>query len=333
MKKILSVFMLTAAFAGCSYFQTKPVKLEGLAQGTYYSITYYDKQNQQLGVEIDSLLQAFDLTASVYVPNSLISKINHNQPHELNQVFKDIFMKGQEVSRKTNGAFDMTVMPLVNVWGFGFQNREDVTQTMVDSLLAFVGYEHVRVSDNQVIKDDSRVMIDFNAIAQGFSVDLIASFLEQKGIHNYLIDIGGEVFAKGHKPGGEFWRVGIEKPTQHKDDARTLKAVLTLKNKALATSGSYRKYYEKNGMRYSHTINPQTGYPVNHSLLSVSVMAEDCMSADAYATAFMVMGLEKARDFLKENPELEAYFIYATPDGKISTWMTAGIRLYLDQEL
>jgi len=327
MKNLFALSFILIGLMSCRNIITpEPVKLQGEAQGTYYAITYYDSEERNFAQEIDSLLTYFDQVASVYEPNSIISKVNKNQPYELNDIFLEIYKEGMEVSRKTGGKFDMTVMPLVNAWGFGFETRQKLDSAQVDSLLKFVGYEKIRLKNEELIKDVPGIRLDFNSIAQGYSVDWLADFLESKGIENYLVDVGGEVFASGKKPGGDFWKVGIEKPARNKSDAREIKDVVALKDKALATSGSYRKYYEENGVRYSHTINPETGYPVKHSLLSASVLADKAVTADAYATAFMVMGLEESKDFINKNPDLEAYFIYSDRDGELKTHYTQGVR-------
>ncbi|MCF8231086.1 MAG: FAD:protein FMN transferase [Bacteroidales bacterium] len=327
MKKIAIISLMLMGLASCKgLFTSDPVRFKGEAQGTYYAITYYDDEQRDFSEEIDSLLTEFDKTASVYVPNSIISKVNKNKPYTLNEIFLDIYKKGMEVARQTDGKFDMTVMPLVNAWGFGFETRKKVDTATIDSIMQFVGYEKIQLQDGQLVKEDPRVQLDFNSIAQGYSVDWVADFLESKGIEDYLVDIGGEVYAKGKKPGAEFWRVGIEKPAKDKHAAREIKDVIALKDKAMATSGSYRKYYEKDGVKYSHTINPQTGFPVKHSMLSASVVADDAVTADAYATAFMVMGLEESKKFINKKPGLEGYFIYSDRDGKLKTYFTSRVR-------
>lgn len=322
---------MAVVFVSCN--SSQKVSITGEAQGTYYAITYYDEQGRNLQPEIDSLLKSFDMVASMWVENSIISKVNREDTSvELNNIFIEIFKESLEVSEKTGGAFDFTVGPLINAWGFGFRNQMEMDQHIVDSLLRFVGFEKVKLLDGKIIKEDPRIQFDFNAIAQGYSVDLIADFLRSKGIHRFLVDVGGEVYAEGNKPGGEQWKVGIEKPAEDKNTQRELQAVVFLRNKALATSGSYRKFYVKDGVKYSHTINPETGYPVQHSLLSATVLADDCMTADAYATAFMVMGLEKTKEFLKETKtNLEAYLIYADEEGENQTFLTSGMRKIMYQ--
>ncbi|MBN2614471.1 MAG: FAD:protein FMN transferase [Bacteroidales bacterium] len=323
---LVMLSVMAVSFSGCAPDNEHRVNLKGSAQGTYYNITYYDAQNRNFHAQIDSILNAFDMSCSLWKPNSVISRVNRDDSTVvLDSNFIGNFNYSQEVSRATNGAFDMTVGPEVEVWGFGFENRENVTQHMVDSLKQFVGYQKIKIVDGKVIKADPRMQIDFNGIAQGYSDDVVARYLKSKGIENYLIDIGGEVVGHGRKPDGP-WRVGIEKPAADADSPRTVKAVIALNNMSVATSGSYRKYYIKNGIRYSHTIDPATGYPVQHSLLSVSVLTNNTALADAYATAFMVMGYPKSRAFVESHPSMEAFFIWSGKDGKFHSYATAGFK-------
>ena len=330
---LLLVVIITINYS-CNHVE-KPQKIMfgGEIQGTYYAVTYFEKDSVSYQREIDSLLKDFNNTASLWVENSILSRVNRNETDVvLNDHFIDLFKLSKKVSENTGGAFDITVGPLINAWGFGFSDRIKVDKHIIDSLLPLINFKAVSLSEGKIIKDNLGIKFDFNAIAQGYSVDLVAGFLQSKGINNYIVDIGGEVVANGKKPDGSLWKVGIEKPTETKDSKRTLKAVVTLENKSLATSGSYRKYYEEDGVRYSHTINPKTGYPVTHSLLSVSVLAENATMADAYATTFMVMGLEESKKFLKENQELEAYFIYSEKN-ILKTYCTKGLQEILKEEI
>jgi len=312
--------------------EMKIVKMGGETQGTYYAVTCLVADSSNLQHGIDSLLLRFDSSASVYKPNSIISRLNANDSTvRADSTFAFVFRRAMEVSEATDGAFDITVGPLVNAWGFGFTDRMKVDQHVVDSLMPLVGYRKVSLVDGKLVKSDPRIRLDYNAIAQGYAVDLVAAFLESKGITSYLIDIGGEVVGKGTKPGGEQWNVGIEMPARDADAAREVEAVVSLKDMALSTSGNYRKYYEENGVRYSHTIDPATGYPVKHPLLSVSVLAPDCVTADAYATAFMVMGLEKAKQYLAGHKGLDAYFISSGANGKMEIFYTEGFRAILQK--
>lgn len=326
-KSIWLLFLATFLFS-CTppNRETKKIRFVGEAQGTYYAVTYFSNDTLVKQAEVDSLLRAFDLSASVWVDESVISRINRNDPAaEPDKYFVEIFKLAKRISRKTGGAFDITVGPLVEAWGFGLKNRENMNREKVDSLLPLIGFEKVKLENGRIIKSNPKIRIDYNAIAQGYSVDVLGGFLENRGIENYLVDIGGEVLAKGTKPDDQRWIVGIEKPTEEADSNRELRATIEIKNRAVATSGSYRKFYEIDGVKYSHTIDPHSGYPVQHSLLSATVVSDSAAIADAWATAFMVMGLEKARIFLDKHPDMEAYFIYSDSAGNYQSWMTESL--------
>lgn len=322
------LFLLLVISFGCSQQPKEPIRLLGEAQGTYYSIIYFDNEQRDFQFEIDSILKDFDQSVSLWVPNSILSKINQNDKTvRPDKYFIDNFNLSIEIAEKTDGNFDLTVGSLVRAWGFGFDAEKKVDKKIIDSILQFTGFEKVRLENGEVVRDDYRTTFDFNAVAQGYSVDLIGDFLEKNGIKNYLVDIGGEVSAKGEKPNGQKWKIGIEKPAENQTDERNLKVIVEIKDKSIATSGNYRKFYEENGIRYSHTINPKTGYPVQHSLLSASVMADDAATADAYATAFMVMGLEDAKQFTMQQSNLDAFFIYSSGnDGEYKTFATPGFQ-------
>jgi len=310
-----------------------PVRFGGEAQGTYYAITYFDADSRNFHTQIDSLLHRFDSSASTYMPTSIISMVNNNDTTvRTDSIFNIIFRKSMEISANTGGAFDITVGPLVNAWGFGFTSHIKVNQHVIDSLLPLVSYKLVHLEGNRVYKDKPGIKLDYNAIAQGFSVDEIGRFLQLKGIEDYLVDVGGEVLGKGKKPDGSSWNVGVEKPAANADDPQALKAVVKLKDMALSTSGNYRKYYEENGVRYAHTIDPKTGYPVQHSLLNASVLAPDCMTADGYATAFMVMGLERSKAFLMQHPELQVYFIISGSKGEMLIYISPGFKQIVEEQ-
>lgn len=292
----------------------KPQKtiITGEAQGTYYQVTYIDGSNRNFSKEIDSLLRTFDHSVSLWDDSSIISRINRNEKGvKLDSIFRVIFTKSMEVAKRTEGAFNPCVGPLVKAWGFHRKQGKLPDSVLIAELLKHIDYQKIWLRGDSIVKSDTNIELDFNAIAQGYSADLVASFLRKKGISSYLVDIGGEVVAGDMKPDGSLWRVGIEKPSDSASSEREIETVVEIANKAIATSGTYRKYRLENGRRYSHTIDPQTGFPVNHSLLSVSVVANDGITADAYATAFMVMGAEKAWRFIRDNKDLglEAYFI------------------------
>ncbi len=306
------------------------INLTGEAQGTYYNIIYFDPLNRDLQTEIDSLLDDFDQSVSLWVPNSILSRINNNDTCAIpDKYFTDNFNLSKKVSKETHGAFDITVGPLVKSWGFGYDSNKQVDSIIIDSLLKVIGFEKVDMINNHIVKQDSRTKIDFNAIAQGYSVDMIGEFMESRQIHNFLIDIGGEVMAKGEKQDGTLWKVGIEKPADDSDKPRDLTAVITLTDQSVATSGNYRKYFEKDGIRYSHIINPKTGYPAKHNLLSVSIISSNTALADAYATACMIMGLDESITFIEERSDLEAFFIYSNDEGQYDTYITEGFNLLI----
>lgn len=307
--------------------QMKPVHLQGATQGTYYSILYFDPLHRNLNKQVDSILNAFCRSVSQWDSTSIISRVNRNDPHVvLDSIFIGNFNYCKQVSDSTHGAFDATIGPLTEVWGFAGKKIRHVTKHMIDSILPFVGYKKISIVNGKVVKKDPRMQLDFDGLNEGYSDMLVGRFFESKGINNYLIDIGGDVLGKGQKPGGEPWNVGIEKPAPDAGAPRTLKAVVALRNMAVSTSGNYRSYKEIDGHRYGHTIDPFTGYPIQHRLLSVSVLTKNSALADAYATAFMEMGYRKARVFVESHPSLNAFFIWAGKDGHFHSYATAGFK-------
>lgn len=309
------------------------VVLKGQAQGTSYEVRYIEKSGVDYQQAVDSVLAKMDTSFSTYIPHSTISTFNTGDtlrtedPH-----FIALLKLSEHLYKLTQGAFDPTVMPLVQAWGFGPDDRLTPQVENMDSIQNMVGFDLLEMGAKgpdlyELRKAHKGMQLDFNAIAQGYSVDLIAALLEEAGIRNYLIELGGEIRVLGRNEKGETWKLGIEKPDEQ-ESAPELSAIIELSAGALATSGSYKRYYEQDGIRYSHTIDPYLGYPVRHNLLSVSLVAPDCATADALATACMVMGLENARQFLSEHPELEAeaYFISSEKDGQFSTYLTPGMQ-------
>lgn len=327
MRSLLLYFFAGIILVSCKNNTNEDyINIMGFTQGTTYSITYDSPDKKNYQPEIETLLAEFDTSLSTYNKLSVITAINSNISNRTDDYLKTVFTRAQEISKLTNGAFDVTVGPLVNAWGFGFTKKEQITQAKIDSILEFVGYNKVKLEKDSIIKDDPRIKIDMNAIAQGYAVDVVAEFLEKQNIENYLVEIGGEVRTLGLNPKKEAWKIGIDKPVDNNNSpGENLQAIVHLTNKSLATSGNYRKFYEQDGVKYSHTINPKTGYPVNHSLLCVTVIANDCMTADAFATAFMVLGLENSIDLVDQHPELEAYFVYSDKEGRFNVKSTPGI--------
>ena len=278
------------------------------------------------------MMNEFELSLSTYIPGSVISRINSNDPDVVpDAYFRTVFNRAQQISMRTEGAFDITVAPLVNAYGFGFTEKERITDERIQELLTLTGYRKIRIHGDKVIKDDPRIMLDVSAIAKGYSVDVVSMFLEDKGVKNYLVEIGGEMRCRGMNSKGNKWRVGVDKPIENMIE-RQIQIVLNLSDISLATSGNYRQFYVEDGVKYSHTIDPKTGKPISHNLLSATVLATDCMTADAYATAFMVMGLEKAMEMVNSDPELEGYFIFSSPDGAFNSTYSKGLEKILEDK-
>ncbi len=334
MKKFTILLTAVAILLTTSCKQTHYYKIAGETQGTTYHIIYnYDKM---LKPQVDSILRVIDNSLSIFNPNSIVSKVNKNEPVTLDEHFINVFKKAIEISEVTGGAFDITVGPLVEAYGFGAGQRlNKLTDRQIDSILEFVGYKKVKLEDHHLIKQDPRIELDFNAIAQGYTVDVIANYFDNLGIKDYLIEVGGEVIAKGRNELGGPWRIGIDKPIENSTEAtREVQLIIGIKGrkKAVATSGNYRRFYIENGVKFTHTIDPYTGKPVRDSLLSVSILTDDCTTADGYATACMVVGLKRAIEIVENDPKLEAFFIYFDHKGRYKFYMTEGFKKYVIEE-
>lgn len=293
--------------------------------GTTYHITY--QSNKDLHREILQRLQLVDQTFSTFNDESIISKINRNEPVKLNQMFIEVFDLAKTVSKDTHGAFDITVAPLVNVWGFGFKSGTPPTKAVIDSLRHLTGYEKVKLIGSKVRKQDPRIMLDCSAIAKGYGSDVVAQYLRSRDVENFMIEIGGEIVVQGNSDKRLPWKIGVTKPTDDSTQVNNeLQTVLNVSNTAMATSGNYRRFYYKNGKKYAHTIDPKTGYPVQHNILSATVLANTCAKADAYATSFMVLGLEKTQQVLQHHPDLMVYLIYADGQGKNKVWYSPSLK-------
>jgi len=305
---------------------------QGFTQGTTYSLTYQHATLSDLQVEIDSILRVFDNSLSSYESKSIISAVNRNDPGvRTDSMFRTLFRESSRVYQVTGGAFDITLAPLINAWGFGPGQRLDVDSVLVDSLLQYVGMDKITLEGDLVIKTDPHVMLNVNAIAQGYSVDVLAAYLESLGCKNYMVEIGGEIRTRGMNPKGNFWRIGVDRPEEgNMIPGKQLQVIISMHNRSLATSGNYRKFYEKDGVMITHSIDPATGYPKASNLLSVSILSDECMTADAYATACMVMGLEKAKIFVEKQKGVDAYFIYSDEFGNYQIWHTDGMKKYIE---
>ena len=292
---------------------------EGMVFGTIYHITYQSDTDYQQ--EIEAELKKVDNSLSPFNKTSIISRINRNEQVTVDSMFTDVFTLAKSISKETDGAFDITVAPLVNLWGFGFKKGVTPSQNAIDSIHSFIGYEKVALQKGHVIKQNPKTMLDCSAIAKGYGSDVVAKFLRAKGIKNFMIEIGGEIVVSGQSDKLKPWHIGINKPTDDSLNTNNeLQDILSITDCGMATSGNYRNFYYKNGKKYAHTIDPKTGYPVQHSILSATVVAKNCATADAFATSFMVMGLDKAKEVLKKHPELAAYLIYADYKGNNKVW-------------
>lgn len=361
-KNITRIFIFLLAFVSCSdnienkdsktssnadqyvnaedVWYTSQTAIKGKTQGTTFMVKTSEDTLLSSPSEISQLLKEFDLQLSGYISNSVLSKFNalgKNDRLDISSYseFKTCYLLSQDIYQRTNGAFDPSVFPLVKAWGFFKEIENPPKDTQIDSVLTFIGFEsdvHHTFESDVIRKIDARFELDFNAIAQGLSVDYLAKMLEEKGQENYFIEIGGEIRTKGVNNESKPWVIGIDQPTDENDgsDTRKLENYLSLNNASVATSGNYRKYYEKDGKRYSHTLNPKTGYPVQHNLLSTTVIAKNAATADGYATAFMTMGVNKSLEFVEENPELEieVYLLFENDNGRIERAYSKGFKQY-----
>jgi thiamine biosynthesis lipoprotein len=325
MKNILILFSILLYSCGTEPKNEVLVSNYGYTQGTTYSIRYMSVDAVDFQSDIDSVLRAVDNSMSTYMEKSLISKINKNESFQTDSLFLRVFNTAIQIAMETDGAFDPTIAPIVNYWGFGFEEIQNKDETKLKQLINAIGYKKITIKDSLIVKANPYTQLDFNAIAQGFTVDLVGEHLLKKGIHNYMIEIGGELKCKGLNADNELWRIGIDKPSENIQEAR-FQAIIEVKNKSVASSGNYRKFKvdEETGMKYAHTINPKTGRPVQTNLLGVTIITESCMRADAIATACMVMGLEKSKSYLEKYPEIDALFIYSDPKGKWLQYQTEG---------
>ncbi len=317
----------------CNSESPKPLnryQVTGEAQGTYYSVIYYHTEDLNLQTTLDSFFKAFDLSASNYNPNSIISKVNRNEEVVLDSIFINNFNLAFRVSEMSGGKFDITVRPLTELWGFGKERQQIVNPEQVDSVRVFIGYKKIKIIEGKIVKEDPRIQLDFNAIAQGYSVDEVAKLLRNRGLSTFLVDVGGEVYASKSKPDGKLWSVGVEKPVDSAAYGNAIVAFISLSEKGLATSGNYRKFYVKDGLKVVHTIDPFTGYPISQNLLSATIIAPTAAYADAIATACMVSGLDESIKLIENNSELDALLIYSDSAGNYREYISPKLRSYIE---
>ncbi|MEJ2112810.1 MAG: FAD:protein FMN transferase [Flavobacteriaceae bacterium] len=319
MKKWILVVLVIFITFSCE-LKPKNISLSGQVFGTSYSIKYYSDDHSDFQKQFDSIFYAINKSMSTYQVNSVISKLNRNEDNEVDLHFRNVLEASKKIYNETQGAFDPTIGAVVNAWSFGPEGRiVNLDSLKIDSLMMSVGLNKVSLIDNEIIKENPNTYLDFNAIAKGYAVDVIGEFLETKNIENYLVEIGGEIRAKGDNMEKEkVWRVGVEMP--HFDGSQSIIRAIALHNASMATSGTYRKFkIDEHGNKYSHIIDTKTGYPSKTNLLSISVIANNCMIADAYATAFKTMGIDRIKDFLKSHPELKVFLIFDDENKELVT--------------
>jgi FAD:protein FMN transferase len=328
--RLLSVLVVSGfLLSSCKEKKAVIENFTGFTQGSTYSIVYDNNKKispADLRQKVEKILHDFDMSLSVYKDSSIISRINRNEDVLPDTFFTEVFNKSALISKMTDGAFDITVGPLVRAWGFGPDSHKNFTESKRDSLLKLIGMDKVSIVNGRLVKANPGIRLDVNAIAPGYSIDVICRFFDTLGIKNYLVEVGGEVRAKGTKAGAQ-WRIGIDKPEDNNmSPGESLQAIIRISDKALATSGNYRKFYIENGVKYSHEIDPKTGYPARNNLLSATIIADDCATADGIATACMVMGTQKSIDYISRNPQFSAYFVYSDSTGNYNTWMSTSLR-------
>mgnify|MGYP002623230997 CR=1 FL=1 len=303
----------------------------GFIFGTVYNVAYQYGEDLQLEIET-ALKKSVDEEFSMFNEQSTVAKLNRGENPELSPAFIEVYNWAMQIARETDGAFDITVAPLVNAWGFGFKNEQMPTRQQVDSLRTLIGYEKLKAVPDEkhptaIQRSDPHMMLDFSAIAKGYGSTVVARTLAAHGINNFMIEIGGEIVTKGISPKRLPWKIGVTKPTEDSlSTSGEIQTVLNVTDMAMATSGNYRNFYYKDGKRYAHTIDPKTGYPVQHNILSATVLAKECAIADGYATAFMVMGLERTKELLSRHPELMAYLIYTDQKGNYAVWFSPSLK-------
>lgn len=331
--KLFPIFILLFSvfiFTNCAKENTEYTFNRGQIFGTYYSITYLHPKKTDLQQQIEEKFKEFDNSLSTFNPNSIISRINTNDASvTTDSFFEEMYNMAYQVSEQSNGAFDITVAPLVNAWGFGFGNHDHDISPNLDTIMPYIGFKKIRLENHSLIKENEHIMLDASAIAKGQSCDVIAKLLEENGCKNYMVEVGGEIMCKGLNPKGQKWHIGIDKPLDDpaNEDAE-LQIILAISDVGLATSGNYRQFYVKDGKKYAHTIEPRTGYPVQHNLLSATVIASNCMQADAYATAFMVLGVDSSLQICNRFPDMDCFLIYVDEQGNNKTVYTEGFEKY-----
>ncbi|WP_296620147.1 FAD:protein FMN transferase [Marivirga sp.] len=300
--------------------------ISGEAQGTTYNITYSDVENRNLKLEVDSILHQFDLSLSTYVKSSEIVRFNKSDHFQFeSSYFYPVLEKSKEIYKASDGAFDPTVYPLIEAWGFGPEKTDFPDSSRIEEIKEYVGFEYIDFNKQRVVKEKEKVSLDFNAIAQGYSIDVVFDFLKSRGVENMMVELGGELRVKGKNENEDLWAIGVDDPKTEEGQQAKRVAIIKLDNEAISTSGNYRKFFVHEGKKYGHSINPKTGYPIQRDIISSTVVAPTCMEADAWSTAFMVTGLEKAKEILTTQNHLKAFFIYEDENGDLQQYNTENL--------
>ena len=335
MKNILFV-ILAGTFLNLSTCENEDAEfmnLRGSIFGSTYNIIYENSKKiapDDLKKDVEKILHDFEKSLSSYDSSSLLNRINRNEDVKVDAYIEEIYKNSVMISEMSGGAFDITVGPLIRAWGFDADRQKSFDEQKLDSLLNFIGMDKVKLTNGKIIKSNPNIILDFNAIAKGFSVDVVARYFNKLGIKNYLVEIGGELRTRGTK-NGNLWRIGIDKPEDNNfmQGQLPLQAIMSITNKSMATSGNYRRFYIEDGVKYSHTIDPKTGYPIKNRMLSVTALADECGIADGIATVCMVLGPEKAKEFINSHPQFSAFMIYSGDNGEFVTWMSESLKQYV----
>ena len=337
MKNILFVLLVGTLLnaSTCENQDAEFMNIRGFIFGSTYSIVYENSIKippDDLKKDIEKILGDYRKSLSSYDTTSLLCRINRNEDVKVDAYFEEIYKNSVVISEMSGGAFDITVGPLIRAWGFGADRQKSFDEQNLDSLLNLIGMDKVKLVDGKVVKSNPNIVLDFNAISKGFSVDIVARYLNKLGIKNYLVEIGGELRTKGTR-NGNLWRIGIDRPEDSNlmQGQLPLQAIIKITNKSMATSGNYRRFYIEDGVKYSHTIDTKTGYPIKNRMLSVTALADECGIADGIATVCMVLGPEKAKEFINSHPQFSAFMIYSGPNGEFETWMSESLKKYIEE--
>lgn len=331
---ILTFLFLVSVSAPSPAQDLKKVRFSGYAQGTTYRITYLEDDSLSWQEEIEKMLDSIDRSLSLYRPGSLISRFNeHPRGMVMDRFMREVVEKSLEISRQSEGAFDITIKPLMDLWGFGVKRHRQVPDSaVVQEALTYTGYRLLDIRGDSLIKKDPRVQIDAGGIAQGYAVDVLAELLEEKGVLHYLVELGGEIRTRGYNDQSEKWKIGIEKPAEGQGNQTPLEQIIALSGPSIAVSGDYRNFYESGGKHYTHHIDPHTGRPKESLVISVAVIAPDCMTADALGNVPMILGIEQSLSALRQFPGVSAFFIFKDACGDLQTLATEEFKKYLSAD-